>query len=74
MDAVQLDFFAEDPHNRPWLLSAIGEGVQNDCGVYTDNVLDVVPYDGNLKNYPKETKDLLKLCRKLCDRIAKEVA
>ena len=140
MDAVQLDFFAEDPHNRPWLLSAIGEGVQNDCGVYTDNVLEfceglikhnyvcvnlcaegdfiiyefsyqagtygcghplcrpchechrnnsahflaeciysdfqhcVVPYDGNLKNYPNETKDLMKLCRKLFDRIAKEVA
>ena len=140
MDAVQLDFFAEDQHNRPWLLSAIGEGVQNDCGVYTENVLEfceglikhnyvcvnlcaegdfiiyefsyqagtyvcvhplcrpchechrknsahflaeciysdfqhcVVPYDGNLKNYPKETKDLMKLCRKLCDRIAKEVA
>lgn len=140
MDAVQLDFFAEDPHNRPWLLSAIGEGVQNDCGVYTENVLEfceglikhnyvcvklcaegdfiiyefsyqagtygcghplcrpchechrnnsahflaeciysdfqhcVVPYDGNLKNYPNETKDLMKLCRKVCDRIAKEVA
>lgn len=140
MDAVQLDFFAEDQHNRPWLLSAIGEGVQNDCGVYTENVLEffeclikhnyvcvklcaegdfiiyefsyqagtyvcvhplcrpchechrknsahflaeciysdfqhcVVPYDGNLKNYPKETKDLMKLCRKVCDRIAKEVA
>jgi hypothetical protein len=34
----------------------------------------VVPYDGNLKNYPKETKELLKLCKKACDRIAKEVA
>lgn len=140
MEAVQLDFFADDPYNRPMLLSALGEGIQNDCGVYTENVLEfregllphnyvcvklcavenfiiyefsyqsgtygcghplcrpchechrknsskflaeciysdfqhcVVPYDGNLKNYPKETKDLLKLCRKLCDRIAKEVA
>jgi hypothetical protein len=34
----------------------------------------VVPYDKNLVNYPKETKELLKLCRKACDRIAKEVA
>ena len=140
MDAVQLDMFAEDPNNRPMLLSALGEGVQNACGVYTENVLEfregllphnyvcvslcavddfiiyeftymvgtygcghplcsdshkchrkndsaflaqmicnvfqfgVVPYDGNLRNYPKETKELLKLCRKLCDRIAKEVA
>lgn len=36
MDAVQLDMFADDPNNRPMLLSAIGEGVQNDCGVYTE--------------------------------------
>lgn len=136
MDAVQLDFFADDPNNSPMLLSAIGEGVQNSCGEYTENVLEfreglpshnyicvrlcaegnfiiyeflyqvgtygcshplcrpchechrknsahflaeciyndfqhgVVPYDGNLNN---ETKDLLKLCRKVCDRIAKEV-
>ena len=34
----------------------------------------VVPYDGNLKNHPKETKELLKLCKRACDRIAKEVA
>lgn len=140
MDAVQLDMFADDPNNRPMLLSAIGNGVQNDCGVYTKNVLEfregklsgtnvfvqlcavgnfiifefsyqagnygcghplcrpchechrknsasflaeciyndfqhsVVPYDSNLKNYPKETKELLKHCRKICDRIAKEVA
>jgi hypothetical protein len=140
MDAVQLDMFADDPQNRPWLLSAIGEGVKNDCGVYTENVLEfreglfhhnyvcvklcaegefiifefsyktgtygcghplcrpchqchrsnsapflaeciynvfqhgVVPYDSNLKNYPKETKELLKLCRKVCNNIAKEVA
>ena len=140
MDAVQLDMFADDPNNRPMLLSTIGEGVQNDCGVYVENVFrfreckltgvyvdvnlcadgdfiifefsyqtgtygcchplcrpchqchrknsgpflaeciyndfmhSVVPYDKNLVNYPKETKELLKLCRKVCDRIAKEVA
>lgn len=33
----------------------------------------VVPYDGNLKNYTKETKELLKLCKRACDRIAKEI-
>ena len=33
----------------------------------------VVTYDGNLKNYPKETKELLKLCKRACDRIAKEI-
>ena len=32
----------------------------------------VVPYDKNLVNYPKETKELLKLCKNACDRIAKE--
>lgn len=139
MDSVQLDLFAEDPNNSPMLLSALGEGIQNACGVYTKNVLEfregllphnyvcvnlcaegdfvifefsyqagnygcghplwsnshkchrkndsaflaqmiynvfqfgVVPYDKNLVNYTKETKELLKLCRKVCDRIAKEV-
>ena len=34
----------------------------------------VVPYDKNLTNYPKETKKLLELCKKACERIAKEVA
>jgi hypothetical protein len=138
-DAVQLDFFSEDPNNSPMLLSAIGEGIKNDYGVYTENVLEfmegklsstnvkvnlcaegnfiiyefsyqakdygcshplvhkshychrknsasflaeciyndfqhsVVPYDKNLVNYTKETKELLKLCRKVCDRIAAEV-
>lgn len=33
----------------------------------------VVPYDKNLTNYPKETKKLLELCKKACERIAKEV-
>ena len=138
-DAVQLDFFSADTNNRPMLLSSVGEGIQNDCGVFTGNVLEfregklthnnvlvqlcaegdfiifafsyqakdygrcsplvhsshychrknsqqflgecvynvfqhsVVPYDKNLVNYPKETKELLKLCRKVCDRIATEV-
>ena len=138
-DAVQLDLFSEDPNNRPMLLSSIGDGIRNDCGVFTKNVLEfmegnltstyvkvnlcadgnfilfefsyqakdygcghplcrpchdchrnnsasfladciynvfqhsVVPYDSNLKNYPKETKELLKLCRKVCYRIATEV-
>lgn len=139
MDAVQFDMFADDPNNRPMLLSAIGEGVKNENGVYTKNVMEfregklsgvnvcvelcavdnfiiyefsyqvgtygcahplcrpchechrgnsaqflaeciyndflhgVIPYDGNLINYPKETKELIKLCRKVCDRISKEV-
>ena len=33
----------------------------------------VVPYDGNLTNYTKETKELLKLCKRACDRVAKEI-
>lgn len=33
----------------------------------------VVHSDKNLTNYPKETKELLKLCKRLCDRIAKEI-
>lgn len=139
MDAVQLDLFSADPNNCNMLLSEIGYGIKNDCGVFTENVLvfsegnlmrnylsvdlcadgdfilfefsylagtygcarplcrpchdchrnnsalfladciynvfqhSVVPYDKNLVNYPKETKELLKLCRKVCDRIAKEV-
>lgn len=47
MDAVQLDFFADDPNNRPMLLSSLGEGIQNDCGVYTKNVLEF--REGRLK-------------------------
>lgn len=42
--------------------------------IYHDFQHSVVPYDKNLVNYPKETKELLKLCKKVCDRIAKEVA
>ena len=33
----------------------------------------VRPYDGNLTNYPKETKELIKLCKRACDRVAKEI-
>ena len=139
MDAVQLDLFSEEPNNYPMLLAAIGEGIKNDCGVFTENVLEfmegnlmrnyvrvnlcadgdfilfefsylagtygcahplcqpchnchrnnsasfladciynvfqhtVVLYDKNLVNCHKETKELLKLCRKVCDRIATEV-
>ena len=29
--------------------------------------------NGNLTNYPKENKELLKLCKRACDRIAKEI-
>ena len=127
----------DDAEHPTWLLAG-KPGIQNDCGVYTENVLkfregkltcvnvevelcaegnfilfefsymtgtygcghplsrpchechrnnsaeflaemifstfknSVVPYDRNLKNYPKETKELLKLCKKACDRIAKE--
>ena len=129
----------DDAEHPTWLLSG-RPGIKNDCGVYTENVLEfcegkltgvnveinlcaegnfilfefsyqtgtyacghplcrpchechransaeflaemifssfknsVVPYDKNLVNYPKETKELLKLCKKVCDRIAKEVA
>ncbi len=129
----------DDAEHHTWLLSG-KPGMQNACGVYTENVLEfreglmshnyvcvklcaegnfilfefsyqtgtygfghplcrpchechransaqflaemifssfknsVVPYDKNLVNYPKETKELLKLCKKACERIAKEVA
>lgn len=129
----------DDAEHPTWLLSG-KPGIQNDCGVYTENVLEfregllphnyvcvklcaegnfilfefsyqagtygcghplcrpcnechrsnsaqflaeiifstfknsVVPYDKNLVNYPKETKELLKLCKKACDKIAKEVS
>lgn len=129
----------DDAEHPTWLLSG-KPGIKNDCGVYTENVLEfregklsgvnievelcavdknilfefsyqvktygrgcplweeshkchransaeflaemifssfknsVIPYDKNLVNYPKETKELLKLCKKVCERIAKEVA
>ena len=129
----------DDAEHPTWLLSG-KPGIQNDCGVYVENVMEfreglmphnyvcvklcaegdfilfefsyqtgtygcghplcrpchdchranssqflaemifssfknsVVPYDKNLVNYPKETKELLKLCKKACERIAKEVA
>ena len=129
----------DDAEHPTWLLSG-KPGIQNDCGVYVENVMEfregklsgvnievdlcaegnfilfefsyqtgtygcghplcrpchychrnnsapflaevifstfknsVVPHDGNLTNYQKQTKELLKLCKKICDRIAKEVA
>ena len=33
----------------------------------------VIRSDRNMTNYPKETKELLKLCKRACDRIAKEI-
>lgn len=33
----------------------------------------VVQSDRNMTNYTKETKELLKLCKRACDRIAKEI-
>ena len=29
--------------------------------------------DKNIANYPKESNELIKLCKKACDRIAKEI-
>ena len=43
-----------------------------DC-IYNVFVNSVLPFDGNLRNYKKETKKLEKLCRKACERIAEEV-
>ena len=136
-DQISLLPMLDDATHPSWLLSG-KPGIQNACGVYTENVFEfregliphnyvcvslcaegnfilfefsymtgtygcghplcrpchtchransaaflaemifstfknsVVPYDRNLKNYPKETKELLKLCKKACDRIAKE--
>lgn len=33
----------------------------------------VIRSDRNMTNYTKETKELLKLCKRACDRIAKEI-
>ena len=41
--------------------------------IYNGFLNCVVPYDKNLANYPKESKELIKLCKKACDRIAKEI-
>lgn len=41
--------------------------------IYNVFMNSVVPYDKNLANYPKESKELIKLCKKACDRIAKEI-
>lgn len=41
--------------------------------IYNVFMNSVVPYDNNLANYPKESKELIKLCKKACDRIEKEI-
>lgn len=41
--------------------------------IYNVFLNSVIPYDKNLANYPKESKELIKLCKKACDRIAKEI-
>lgn len=43
-----------------------------DC-IYNVFVHGVVDYDKNLDNYKEGKKNLVALCRKACDRIAKEV-
>ena len=140
MHLEQLSFLPtlDDAEHSSWLLNG-KQGVQNDCGVYVENVFQfregklsgvyvevdlcaegdfvlyefsystgtygcghplcrpsfdchrnnsseflaeciynvfrnsVVPYDKNLVNYPKESKELIKLCKRACDRIAKEI-
>ena len=140
MHLEQLSFLPtlDDAEHKTWLLDG-KQGVQNDCGVYVENVFQfregklsgvyvevnlcaegdfvmyefayftgaygcghplcrpcfecnrnnsseflaeciynvfqnsVVPYDKNLANYPKESKELIKLCKRACDRIAKEI-
>lgn len=138
MHLEQLSFLQtlDDAEHASWLLNG-KQGVQNDCGVYVENVFrfregklsgvyvevnicaegdfvlyefsyftgkygcghplcrpcldchrnnsaeflaeciynvflnSVIPYDKNLA--PKESKELIKLCKKACDRIAKEI-
>ena len=41
--------------------------------IYNVFMNSVVPYDKNIADYPKESKELIKLCKKACDRIAKEI-
>lgn len=41
--------------------------------IYNVFLNSVVQYDKNLANYPKESNELIKLCKKACDRIAKEI-
>ena len=40
---------------------------------HRNNSAAVIRSDRNLTNNPKETKELLKLCKRACDRIAKEI-
>ena len=138
MHLEQLSFLQtlDDAEHASWLLNG-KQGVQNDCGVYVENVFrfregklsgvyvevnlcvegdfvlyefsyftgkygcghplcrpcldchrnnsaeflaeciynvflnSVIPYDKNLA--PKESKELIKLCKMACDRIAKEI-
>ena len=140
MHLEQLSFLQtlDEAEHASWLLNG-KQGVQNDCGVYVENVFQfregklscvyvdvnlcaegdfvlyefsyftgtygcgnplcrpcfdchrnnsseflaeciynvfrnsVVPYDKNLANYPKESKELIKLCKMACDRIANEI-
>ena len=41
--------------------------------IYNVFLNSVVPYDKNLANYQKESNELIKLCKKACDRIANEI-
>lgn len=41
--------------------------------IYNVFLNSVVPYDKNLANYPNESNKLINLCKKACDRIAKEI-
>lgn len=43
-----------------------------DC-IYNDFRNSVVTYDKNLDDRPKDIKELVKLCRKACDKICNEV-
>ena len=61
-DQLSLLPMLDDAEHPTWLLNG-KPAIQNDCGVYVEN----------LTNYPKEKKELLKLCKRACDRIAKEI-
>lgn len=43
-----------------------------DC-IYNDFRNSIVTYDKNLEGRPKDIKELVKLCRKACDKICDEV-
>ena len=136
-DQLSLLPMLDDAEHPTWLLNG-KQGLQNDCGVYVENVFrfregklsgvnigvdlcaegdfvlfefsymtgtygcghplcrpchechrnnsaeflaeaifstfkTVIRSDRNMTNYTKETKELLKLCKRACDRIAKEI-